>query len=67
MTNMFYLYIFNIIFVEVTELLKKDITTGVDDMLYNEDPTLPVTAVYFHFVGHVVNKINCKGLDLTES
>ena len=41
--------------------------TGVDDMLYNEDPTLLVTAVYFHFVGQVANKISCKGLDLTES
>ena len=41
--------------------------TGVDDMLYNEDPTLLVTAVHFHFVGQVANKISCKGLDLTES
>ena len=63
MTNIFYLYIFNIIFVEVTGLLKKDITTGVDDILYSEDPTLPVTAVYFHFVGQVVNKIRSVARD----
>ena len=54
-------------FVEVTGLLKRDILTGVDDMLYNEDHTLPATAVYFHFVGQVANKFSCKGLDLTES
>ena len=45
----------------------KDIMTGVDDMLYNEDSTLLVTAVYFHFAGQEANKISCKGLDLTES